>query len=93
MAKAYLQGQRQERNQESARPDCPHRYWYPQKQGHRCHHRHHFSLAGDVHGPPPPVCPAGAAPSREVAGAAEEVGGAATSVEEVGEDDPGARPL
>ena len=95
MAKAYLQRQGQEREPEpepvSARPDGPHRYWYPYKQGHRCHH---FSLGGDVHAPPPPpVCPAGAAPSREVAGAAEEVGGAATSAEGVGEDDPGARPL
>ena len=53
----------------------------------------HSVLAGDVHAPPPPVCPAGAAPSREVARAAEEVGGAATSAEGVGEDDPGARPL
>ena len=39
MARAYLQGQGQEREPVSARPDSPHRYWYPQKQGHRCHHR------------------------------------------------------
>ena len=94
MARAYLQGQGREPEPVSPRPDGPHRYWYPQKQVHRCHHRHHFSLGGDAHAtPPPPVCPAGAAPSREVAGAAEEVGGAATSAEGVGEDDPGARPL
>ena len=54
MARAYLQWQGQEREQEpvSARPDGPHRYRCSQKQGHRCHHRHHFSLGGDVHGPP-----------------------------------------
>ena len=53
MARAYLQGQGQgqkrEPELESARPDGPHRYWYPQKQGHQCHHHH--PVAGDVHGP------------------------------------------
>ena len=82
MARAYLQRQGQEREPEpvSARPDGPHPHRCYQKQGHQCHHHH--PVAGDVHGPPPPVCPAGAAPRREVAGAAD-----------VGEDDPGARPL
>ena len=99
MARAYLQGQGQKRESEpepaeSARPDGPHRYRYPQKQGHQCHHHHHVPPADDVHAPPPPpVCPAGAAPRREVAGAAEEAGGAATSAVEVDEGDPGARPL
>ena len=91
MARAYLQRQGQKWESESARPDGPHRYRYPQKQGHQCHHHH--PVAGDVHDPPPPVCPAGAAPRRDVAGVAEEAGGVATSAAGVGEDDPGARPL
>ena len=91
MVRAYLQGQGQEREPKAARPDGPHRYRYPQKQGHQCHHHH--PVAGDIHDPPSPVCPAGAAPRREVAGAAEEAGGAATSAMGVGDDDPGARPL
>ena len=91
MTRAYLQRQGQEREPEpvAARPDGPHRYRCSQKQGHQCHH----PVAGDVHGPPPLVCPAVAAPRREVAGAAEEAGGVATSAAGVGEDDPGARPL
>ena len=55
MARAYLQGQGLEREPEpepvSARPDGPHRYRPPQKQGHQCHHHHHLPLAGDVHAP------------------------------------------
>ena len=53
MAKAYLQGQRQERKPESARPDGPHRYRYPQKQGHQYLH-HPVPPTDDVHAPPPP---------------------------------------
>ena len=54
MAKAYLQGQGQKRESEpepaeSARPDGPHRYRYPQKRGH---HHHHVPPADDVHGLP-----------------------------------------
>ena len=96
MARAYLQGQERESEpepEESACPDGPHWYRYPQKQGHQCHHHHH-PVAGEVHGPPPPpVCPAGVAPRREVAGTVQEAGGVATSAAGVGEDDPGARPL
>ena len=94
MARAYLQRQGQEREPEpvSARTDGPHRYRCSQKQGHQCHHHHH-SVAGDVHAPPPSVCPAGAAPRSEVVGAAEEAGGVATCAAGVGEDDLGARPL
>ena len=96
MARAYLQGQKREREREpeSARPDGPHRHRNPQKQGYQCHH-HPVPSADDVHGPlpPPPVCPAGAAPRREVTGVAEKAGGVATSAVEVDEGDPGARPL
>ena len=69
MARAYLQGQGQEREPEPVleRPDGSHRYWYPQKQGHRCHHRHHFSLGGDVHGPPSSGLPGGSS-SKEGGG-------------------------
>ena len=59
MARAYLQGQEREPEPESARPDGPLRYRYLQKQGHRCHHCHHFSLGGDVHGPPSSGLPGG----------------------------------
>ena len=47
MARAYLQGQGQEREPgpESARPDGPHWYRYPQ------YHHHPVPPADDVHGP------------------------------------------
>ena len=96
MARAYLQGQGQKRESEPepepaelARPDGPHRYRYPQKTGHH----HHVPPADDVLGSPTSGCPVGAAPRREVAGAAEEAGGAATSAVGADEDDPGVRPL
>jgi hypothetical protein len=57
MARAYLQGQGQEREPGSARPDSPHRYRYPKEQGHQCHHHH--PVAGDVHGPPSSGLPGG----------------------------------
>ena len=59
MARAHLQQQGQEREQEpvSARPDGPQRYWYPQKQGHQCHHHH--PVACDVHSPPSSGLPGG----------------------------------
>ena len=88
MARAYLQGQGQGQERERGPYQSHHRY----QQGHQYHH-HHVPPADDVHAPPPPVCPAGAAPRREVAGAVEEVDGAATSAVEVDEGDPGARPL
>jgi len=94
MVRAYLQGQGREQEPGSARLDGPHQYRYPQKQGHQYHHHPVPPPLDDVHAPlPPPVCPAGAAPRREVAGAAEEAGGVATSAVGVDEDDPGARPL
>ena len=50
MARVYFQGQGQEQKPEpeSARPDGPHRYRYPQKQGHQCPH-HHVPPFGGVH--------------------------------------------
>ena len=52
MARAYLQGQGQEREPEPACLDGPSRYRYSQEQGHQYHH-HHVPLADDVHHSPP----------------------------------------
>ena len=68
MARAYLQGQGQKRESEpaeSARPDGPHRYRYPQKQGHQYHHHHPEAPAGDVHGPPPTSSLPGGSSTKE----------------------------
>ena len=72
MARAYLQGQGQGQGQEpepepkAARPDGPHRYRYPQKQGHQCHHHHHV---------PPPTTSTAPPTSGQPGGSSTKEGG------------------
>ena len=91
MARAYLQGQEPELEPELACPDGPHQHQHHQKQGQQYHH--HYIPLPMTSTPPPSVCPVGGAPRREVAGEAEEAGGAATGAVEEDEDEPVAGPL